>query len=277
MLGKQKDWAAKVEATKKLWTPLDTANTEAKNAAAKHKADNQKYLDAYDAADKVVKDLVAAAGKGSDETTAKENALKPYTDKTTKAEEAVAAARARVEALVLAKQTQVAEKSAWGERVTAANTAKSLADKAKVAADAAVDAIKEQVSKRSWLQGMLAAIDSSKWNTACGDTANSKPACVLAETASTADTSTWSWPANQECGYTNQKCTIMGLSASIDSNNASVVGGLIKATTTAKGTVRNGNTAPTLLEKDLEDGNYTFDSAGGTTLLAKAENKFVAW
>lgn len=276
MLGKQKDWAAKVEATRKLWTPLDAANTLAKNAAATHKADNQKYLDAYAAADKVVKDLTAAAGKGSDETTNKENALKPITAKTTAAEEAVSKARARVEALVLAKQTQVAEKSAWGERVTAANTAMGMADTAKKAADAAVVAIKEQVSKRSWLQGMLAAIDSTKWNTSCGDTVNSKPACVLSETASTADTSTWTWPTNEECGYTNQKCTIMGLSASI-TGGASVVGGLIKATTTAKGTVRNGNTAPTLLEKALEDANYTFDSAGGTTLLAKAEAKFVAW
>jgi hypothetical protein len=60
------------------------------------------------------------------------------TNKTDAAETAVATQRGRIESLYEAKRTQDAEATAWGVRVTAANTAKGVADTAKTAADTAV-------------------------------------------------------------------------------------------------------------------------------------------
>lgn len=68
------------------------------------------------------------------------------------------------------RSTQVAAEAAWGERETAANTALQAALKAKNAADLAVTEIKEQLTKRSWLQATLSRIDPSKWNVGRGDT-----------------------------------------------------------------------------------------------------------
>jgi hypothetical protein len=57
---------------------------------------------------------------------------------TTTAITAVQTQRGRVEALLEAQTTQVAEAAAWGERATAANTAKLAADAAEDVADAAL-------------------------------------------------------------------------------------------------------------------------------------------
>jgi hypothetical protein len=81
--------------------------------------------------------LVAASG-GTDGTTAAQGVLDGLVANTSAAVAAVQTQRGRVEALLEAQTTQVAEEAAWGERVTAANTAKLAADAAEDVADAAL-------------------------------------------------------------------------------------------------------------------------------------------
>jgi hypothetical protein len=81
--------------------------------------------------------LVAASG-GTDGTAAAQGVLDGLVANTSAAVAAVQTQRGRVEALLEAQTTQVAEEAAWGERATAANTAKLAADDAEDVADAAL-------------------------------------------------------------------------------------------------------------------------------------------
>jgi hypothetical protein len=106
-------------------------------AALKHTTDNAAFLADYTTAKDKVDDLTAAAG-GTDATGTKQTALDGVVADTTAAVTAVQTQGARVEALIEAQTTQVASEAAWGERATAANTAKLAADDAEDVADAAL-------------------------------------------------------------------------------------------------------------------------------------------
>lgn len=242
-------------------------------AAGVHTSESAAYLVDYNTIKARVDVLVAGTG-GSDETSAKQTLLNAVVANTTNAQTAVADQRARVEALVTAKATQDQEVAAWGERVTAANTAKLAADTAEDDADAELATIKEQVSKRSWLFTVLGTIDSSQWDTACESGSNAK--CAMTESAKTTNTSTWTWNTNDRCNYTQgvgggasqHTCQMLGLKGSST--------GLIQSATAQLGLSRaaNSNTA-TGLYAALDTADYTYSAA--TSKETDALTQFETW
>lgn len=137
---------------------------------------------------------LTAAAAGNDGTAAAQGDLDALVATTDAAEAAVATQRGRVEALVTAKRTQTNEEAAWGVRVTAATTAKGVADTASATATAVVTAEKENVTTRSYLMNTLALYDTTtNWSSGCNADANVK--CALKEnTPGSATTSVWTWP-----------------------------------------------------------------------------------
>lgn len=203
--------------------------------------------------------------------------LNPLTAATTAAEGAVATQRGRIEALLTAQRTQDQEAALWEERVTAAQTAEDDANTAEDVADAAVTEAGKHVTDRSWLFESAMYTDPTTYDTGCNASGNAQ--CMLAESAYTSSTSTWTWPTN--CNYsvsaglvsTTKTCTILGLKK--DANT-----GLIPAATTYQGVATVTGASPVVatgLTAALETANYTFDAAGGTTKLATALSTYLAW
>jgi len=93
---------------------------------------------------------------------------------TTAIETAVKDQRDRVEHLVEVAVHQKAEAASWAERVATAETNFANADVLRVAADAALALVEEQLTKRSWLQRTLGYLDTTQWYGAKCDTAGNK-------------------------------------------------------------------------------------------------------
>jgi len=274
-LGRATEEAA---AAKGEYDPLKKTADEMTEAKEAHATESKDYLDAYEAINNRVTELVNATG-GSNEVTAKTNALALITQNTTNAQTAVANQRVRVEALVTAKATQDAEVASWDERVTVANTAKLTADEVEDDADAELATTMEQVSKRSWLFTVLGQIDAANWAADCEDGSRAK--CAYTESAWTGSTSTWAWNASDRCDYTTgaqltlqtHKCQMLGLKGAD--------AGLIQSATAALGTARvmDGNTvssASTGLWATLDTKDYTY-SAAGDSAETEALNQYETW
>jgi hypothetical protein len=166
---------------------------------------------------------------------------------TTAIETAVKDQRDRVEHLVEVAVHQKAEAASWAERVSSAETAFDNADVLRVAADAALALVEEQLTKRSWLQRTLGYLDTAQWYGAKCDTAGNKNSgadalCQYLDTGvkvadqDDATITSWAWPNGDHCDFTDvananadAKCKILGLLGP-DGNS-----GLYMAALTAEG------------------------------------------
>jgi hypothetical protein len=261
-------------AAKGEYDPLKLTADEMTQAKQAHATESKDYLDAFNAINDRVTELVNATG-GSSEVTAKTNALGLIVQNTTDAGTAVANQRARVEALVTAKSTQDQEVASWGERVSVANTAKLTADDVEDAADAELATTMEQVSKRSWLFTVLGQIDATNWAADCQDGSRAK--CAYTESARTASTSTWAWNDNDRCDYTSgagqtlvtHTCQMLGLKGAD--------AGLIQSATAALGLSRAANSGTaTGLWAAYDTADYTY-AAAGDSAETDALNQYETW
>jgi hypothetical protein len=136
------------------------------------------------------------------------------------------------------------------------------------------------VTVRSWLFKTLNWFSSDAFDDDCDSAVNGL--CAYKETTTGADTveqnssaSLWAWEGDCNYGSGPEKlCPIQGLNG--DSTAEPATTGLTQAATAVLGTLRDGSDAPTLLYKDYEDNDYTYDNvtadigAGSVTTNALA-------